>query len=191
MLPQGRLSTINILSPLIGGRANSILPNIDYEDGPIALENSSQGLKAQIWRGQVTDLGVFLEDAGGNRFDVLSELNITEMSFTFDQNAKPIIVYVQYAQIKLWWFDTTVNSRVTTNFGAGILSPKVFLDDKRPMSSSSSDIILGYIKNKNLYYRQQRDRYQVEYLLATDVGGSLKKIGMGSNLRLQFVTANY
>ena len=191
MLPQGRLSTVSRPAPLSGGRANSITNKIDYEEGPVDIEDSSQGLRVQTWKGQVYDQGVFLEDVTGNRTDVLIQPNITEMSFTFDQNAKPIIVYVLYGQTKLWWFDTAVNDRVITDFGAGLLSPRLFLDDKRSMASSINDVLLGYVRIGNLYYRQQRDRYAVEYLLATGVVGTLKKIGMGTNLRVQFIMGNY
>lgn len=191
MLPDGRFSTIPIPAPLIGGRSNSTTLRIDFEDGPIELENPSQGLRAMIWKGQAFEDGVFLEDEYGNRADVLTQLNITAMSFTFDQNGKPVVVYTQYGLTKLWWFDTTVNGRVTTNFGSSILSPIVFLDDKRPLASSDSDILFGYVKNGNLYYRQQRDRYTIERLISANVIGTLKKIGMGSNLRVQFRVANY
>lgn len=191
MLPEGRLSTAKVPAPILGGRALKSSPKIDYEDGPIALNDPSEGLFYQIWTGQIYGEGVFLFSDLVERQDILSALNITEMSFTFDQNGRPTVAYVQYGIAKIWWYDSTIESHTTTEIGSGVLSPKVILDDKRQTQTNSSDIILGYIKNENLYYRQQRDRFGTEYLLATNVVGRLQKIGMGNNLRLQFVVSNY
>ena len=191
MLPEGRLSTRIVPAPILGGRALDSGPNIDHEDGPIDLNDPSAGLFYQIWHGRVYGGGVFLFSDLVERQDILSQLNITEMSFTFDQNGRPSVAYVQYGIAKIWWYDSTVEGMTTTLIGSGVISPKVILDDKRQTQTNSSDIILGYIRNKNLYYRQQRDRFGVEYHLATDVVGRLQKLGMGNNLRLQFVVANY
>lgn len=191
MMPDNSLSSQNIPSPILGARALGIGLKSDYEDGPIAITDSSKGLYFQTWSGQAYDLGVFVESNTTGRIDILSELNITTMSFTFDQNGRVVVVYTQYGNTHIWWYDTTIAAYTTTTIGNGITSPKVFLDDKRSVFATTSDIILGYIKNSNLYFRQQRDRYEIEYLLATNVIGRLQKIGMGHNLRLQFVVGNY
>ena len=192
MLPEGRLSTINIPSiSILGGRSLESAPKIDHEDGPVNISDPSEGLFYQIWTGQVYDGGIFLFSDLIERQDILEQLNITEMSFTFDQNGRPTIVYVQYGIAKIWWYDSTIAGHTITTIGSGVISPKVILDDKRQTQTNSSDIILAYIKNENLYYRQQRDRYGIEYLLVTKVIGRLQKLGMGNNLRLQFVVSNY
>ena len=191
MLPEGRLSTAKVPAPILGGRALKSSPKIDYEDGPIALNDPSAGLFYQIWTGQAYDGGIFLFSDLVERQDILNALNITEMSFTFDQNGRPTVAYVYYGIAKIWWYDSTIENHATTEIGSGVRRPRVILDDKRQTQTNSSDIILGYIKNENLYYRQQRDRFGTEYLLATDVVGRLQKIGMGNNLRLQFVVSNY
>lgn len=191
MLPEGKLSSRPVVAPIIGGRANSITLKQDFEDGPIELNDPSAGLYYQIWQALAHDGGVRLYDAQEVGTDVLTALNITEMSFTFDQNGRPSICFTQYGQTKIYWFDSSLGGVTTTTIGAGIGSPKVILDDKRSTQSGSSDIIMGYIKNMQLCYRQQRDRFTIEYVLATNVAGRLQKIGMGNNLRLQFVVGNY
>lgn len=191
MLPEGKLSSRPMVAPIIGGRANSITLKQDFEDGPIELNDPSAGLYYQIWQALAHDGGVRLYDAQEVGTDVLTALNITEMSFTFDQNGRPSICFTQYGQTKIYWFDSSLGGVTTTTIGAGIGSPKVILDDKRQTQTGSSDIIMGYIKNMQLCYRQQRDRFLIEYVLATGVVGRLIKIGMGNNLRLQFVVGNY
>ena len=192
MLPEGRLSSQNVPAlSILGGRSLTGSLKQDFEDGPIELNDPSAGLYYQIWQALAHDGGVRLYDAQEVGTDVLTALNITEMSFTFDQNGRPSICFTQYGQTKIYWFDSSLGGVTTTTIGAGIGSPKVILDDKRQRQTNSSDIIMGYIKNSQLCYRQQRDRFLIEYVLATGVVGRLIKIGMGNNLRLQFVVGNY
>lgn len=188
-----RLSTVNVPAPIVGGRSMAISLKEDFEDGPIEISDPSSGLMYQVWQGVASDQGVRLVKNAGNGegTDVLSQLNITEMSFTFDQNGRPSVCYTQYGQTKIYWFDSTVGRMATTVIGSGIGSPKIFLDDKRQTQTAISDMIVGYIKQEQLCYRLQRDRFGTEYVLATNVKGRLQKIGMGTNLRLQFVVGNY
>jgi hypothetical protein len=67
-----------------------------------------------------------------------------------------------------------------------VITPKCSLDDKRQLQVSRSDIILAYIREGALYARQQRDRFDTEYLLKSDVGGYLRRIGMNVQQRFQF-----
>ena len=192
MLPEGRLSSQNVPAlSILGGRSITGTLKQDFEDGPIELNDPSAGLYYQIWQALAHDGGVRLYDADEVPIEVLTTLNITEMSFTFDQNGRPSICFTQYGQTKIYWFDSSLGSVTTTTIGAGIGSPKVILDDKRQTQTGSSDIIMGYIKNMQLCYRQQRDRFLIEYVLTTNVAGRLQKLGMGNNLRLQFVVGNY
>jgi hypothetical protein len=52
----------------------------------------------------------------------------------------------------------------------------------------ATDIILAYIRDNTLYYRQQRDRYGIERTLRTGLFDSVKlrNIGMARNYRLYF-----
>jgi hypothetical protein len=191
MLPDGVLSSIPQPAPIIGAKAKAGTNKLDFEDGPIALNDPSQGLMIQEWTGVSTDTGVFLFTATLPPEYVLIANAIQEISFTFDQNGRPVVGYLQYGLMKLQWFDASAGMQVITTFTSGNISPKVFLDDKRTTQSGNSDILLGYIRNENLYYRQQRDRFLIEYLLATQVRGRLERLGMGRNLRVQFVCGHY
>jgi hypothetical protein len=186
-----RLSSSPVIAPILGGRSVQGALKIDFEDGPIDLNDPSSGLFYQIWEGRVYEDGVFLFSDLVERQDILNQLNITEFSFTFDQNGRPAIVYVQYGIAKVWWYDSAIPGLTTTTIGGGVISPKLILDDKRQTQTGSSDIILGYIQNENLYYRQQRDRFGTAYLIAQDVIGRIQKLGMGNNLRLHFILGNY
>nr|PZN74572.1 MAG: hypothetical protein DIU57_19165 [Pseudomonadota bacterium] len=112
--------------------------------------------------------------------------DITEVSLAFDQNMNVCVAFVEAGMAKLLWYDTTVNQLVVTELGEGVTHPRVALDDTREFNRANSDIILAYIKEGALYYRQQRDRYQIERLLSPGPWIALKRIGMGSGYRFQF-----
>src|SRR5690606_9335710 len=88
------------------------------------------------------------------------------------------------------WFDPTLAAFDVVELPAGTTSPRCVLDDKRHVSGTiagASDIILAYIRGGALYYRQQRDRFLIEYELANGLhGAELDQIGMNTHNRLQF-----
>lgn len=165
-------------------------PLFDLELGGIALNDPSRGLMFQTWQCSANELGdvhVKPQDEPGDGTLLFSALGITNLSFAFDRNMRVTVVYVVNGDAFLRWFDTTVNNYVTTAM-PGITSPRVSHDDKRYVANNRSDVILAYISNGNLAYRQQRDRYEVEYILRDDLlpGATLKNVGMSRNFRLQF-----
>ena len=190
MFPDNTISTneiqeVSLLPPDDRKRVNR---RVDFELGPIALNNTSKGLSHQIWKAWIEDnntkIYIAPEDDLTNKSLLITDTNISEISFTFDQLARPQIVYVANAMPKLYWYDSVEGDQTTTTF-PDMISPMLAMDDKRISSSQSNDIILGYIKNGRLYYRQQRDRYQTERHLA-DLSPTEKQIanaGMASNNR--------
>jgi hypothetical protein len=163
----------------------------DYEFGGIDLNDSSLGHNAVHWRGYSDGSSIWVTkdgDSGYTPFLVTTDTGITEISFSFDQLMRPSVVYVAGGVAKLYWYDSSAPGNVTTVI-TGAVSPKLTLDDKRKQSSDAgeSDIILFYIRAGGLYYRYQRDRYGVEYLLSATVEGVGKRIhrvGLDKNNRM-------
>ena len=185
------LSTTDVAAPLVGARALPISGMVDYEDGGIGISDPSEGLLYQIWKATIVDAGgsnkeVYFEAPNTAPHLVYSGGNITEISFTFDQNMRPVLAFVENDLPYFRWYDSSAEAQVVTALDSGVINPRVFLDDKRVLQRGNSDIILGYIKADNLYFRMQRDRFGVEYLLKEGVL-SLSKIGMNRQLRLQFM----
>ena len=188
MFPDGGLSSKGIYGELINGKGMGYDKRLSYEIGGIALNDSSKGLLYQIWRGQLVDTTIILDvpdDPSIVPIDVMTVSGITEFSFTFDQNMQPVIVYMADNFSSIYFYDGTVQSFVTIPIGDGIIAPRVFLDDKRPTAIVDSDVLLVYLRYENLYYRMQRDRYGIEYLLKKNVGGSNILFGMNDKLRVQ------
>lgn len=186
MLPNNLLSSSAIHGLFINGRSYPVTNFVDYEAGGIGIQDPSEGLLYQVWMARLENDHVYISAENTPEYSIFSGSGITEISFTFDQNMRFNLAYVEGGNAKLYWYDSTIPGMTITNFGASVLNPRITMDDKRPSQSSSNDIILAYVKSGSLYYRQQRDRFQIERLLRSGVS-KLKKIGMNDKLRLQFL----
>lgn len=160
---------------------------VDYELGGVGLNDSSQGLKVRTWRLRLVGNDVRINADGVPETTLFTRSGITELSLAFDQNMRPYVAFVQNGQSVLRWYDTLAQQQVFLDLAAGTVTPRVCLDDKRPLQVGASDVILAYVLNGNLYFRAQRDRFEVEYLLQEDVGGRLIRVGMNRKYRLQFL----
>lgn len=189
MIPQDRLSTTTLAADFLGARASSaITARYDMEDGGVALQDPSEGLFSDVWYAYInpSNTRIILGKEGGSEVTIIEGTGITEVSLTFDRNMNVAIAYVEGGEAKLNWFDLVANDQVTTNFGSTYINPRVSHDDKHPLASETSDVIFAYVRDGDLYYRQQRDRYDTERLLQEDVAGTFRKIGMNVENRLQF-----
>jgi hypothetical protein len=192
MIPMERLSTTVVSAPYKAPddiETASLL--IEREMGGVGLNDSSQGHLVQVWTSYYNTLTeeVFI-GAGSSPFEVFfTGAGISELSFCFDQNMRPFHTYVQNGQAKFRWYDSLLGGFAITDLNAADYSPRCTLDDKRErqITVGFTDIILAYMRADALYYRMQRDRYEVEYLLKENVGGRLLRVGMNEVNRLQFL----
>lgn len=191
MFVEDRLSTEPVPAPYIGAGQEPLNSRVwDAEDGPIAEQDPSMGAAYQQWRAYIKDYAVWLEaDNMPPRKLLESPGNtITDISICFNQNADLHYAWVDAGVAKFRWYDTVTASFQTLTLPAGTRTPKCTLDDKRPTQSGRSDIILSYIKSDNkLYFRKQRDRFEVEYLLDDGPFISIERMYMNSGWRLQWL----
>lgn len=192
MIPTQQLSSSPVIGEFEAPRdfpAYTALEN--YELGGLGIGDTSAGLRTNTWRGRVIGDDVILDTEGVPETVVFSAPGITEFSFTFDQNMRPFIAFTADETSKFYWFDPTVSQFVVTELPAGSRNPRCTLDDKRALQNSISDIILAYLRDSSLYFRAQRDRYLIEYVLYAPSGANpplevLEQVGMADNLRLRF-----
>lgn len=195
-IPGNALSNVLIEAPFIGARnRNTVNQYIDWEDGPIAIEDVTSGLDYQPWRCRIeTDSStwdIIINPENGSDTTIITSSNpISECSLAFDQTGKPYIAYVENDVSKMYWYDSTIPDYDTLVLPANCVSPRITLDDKRPSQVGESDIILAYVNEGKLCYRQQRDRFLTEYILAEDLETHLVKIGMNVKYRMQFLVGN-
>lgn len=188
MIPGDALSSQAVSSEMLAPDRNVFSKLRDYEDGGVGIQNTSNGLTGYAWSCYARNSAIFVEREGLAPILVFEQPGIVEISFAFDQNMRPNFAYqLEDGTLFLRWFDTSLQAYRTDSFGAG-RNPRLTLDDKRPESSSASDVIFAYIRGSSIYYRQQRDRFQIERFL---IGGfppyvSLKNVGMTRNMRLLF-----
>lgn len=190
MLPDNRASSLALGGLFMVPDTFVTTPIVDFERGGVALNDPSEGLQSYNWRAWLDDTihQVYVQRyPDGPAIPIFAAPQITELSLAFDQNMRPAIGYIQAGVLRLNWYDSSVNARVTSVFEEAV-NPKMCLDDKRITQRSQSDMILAYLRGRSLFYRQQRDRFQVEYLLRSNIEPNLKlkNVGMNKNLRLQF-----
>lgn len=160
-----------------------------FDNGGIAIGDTSKGLLTNEWVVSTDGSKITIGRVDHNTtVDLLTDTNISEVDFTFDQNMRPCVAYVANGVSKFYWYDTQQAMFVTTDY-PNIRNPRVSLDDKREFNISNSDIIFAYMKGNTLCYRQQRERYTTEYELKTYTTTwqkVLHKIGMGTQNRFLF-----
>ena len=189
-LPDDALSTTALQSDLLSPD-NAERENLraDYERGGVALNDPTQGLNVRDWIVTTDGASVWVAPypEGAPQTLMFTGSGITEVSLAFDRNMQATIAFVEQGQCRLWWYDTLDNAMTTTTY-AGAMGPMVSLDDKRDIANATSDIVFAYLRAGNAYFRMQRDRYGVEYLLGPvfSSSGRIVQLGMGTNGRLQF-----
>lgn len=193
-MPNNTLSTTPVpsafLPPRTTIRFSSIAGRTDVHYGGIAVGDPSQGINYQLWTCFTDGNNVWLQAPNTPAYVLLPNVGAAWVGLAFDQNAR---VFVAYADVNgnasYYWYDTTIPGYRTSTL-SGVI-PRVFasLDDSRPALSESADILLAYVRTGNLYYRQQRDRYGVEYNLGT-APSILVQIGMAHADRFQFAFQN-
>ena len=191
MMPENTLSSSAIFSAfLVPDKAE---PLVDFEWGGVDLLDASQGLQKYIWKCYYRDNWICSEN-GVVKHQLINVENVKSLSLSFDFNMHPTIAYTVENEDKtrsayLYWYDTAQAAQITTEYGTEYITPQVSLDDHRLHQSANADIIFSYIKNNNLYYRQQRDRFTIERLLESGLSEDveLRQTGMNTKNRFQWL----
>lgn len=170
---------------------------ISNEYGGIALNDATQGSQVKVWTCTVIPSGDPLvpDDVVVYAGDVpetflFSALGISEVSLAFDQNMHAFVAFVSQGVAKFYWYDSVLQDFRISNLPVGSTTPRATLDDHRELQESTSDIILVYIRDGNLYFRAQRDRYTIEYILYADIdldiiSPAVQWVKMNNTWRLQ------
>lgn len=194
MLPQATdLATVETTDngSLLAPRSKNYAVTESWEQGGVALSDTSQGLISHTWRAWTDSKAIYIQRSDLPKDTVktlLAAPNITELDLTFDQNMRPVLTYVSGGIAKLYWYDTVSQSQTITDF-PNVQDPRVSLDDKRAFNTANSDVIFAYINNDQLCCRYQRERYGIEHVLhQLPPKTQLVKIGMGTANRFLFDT---
>lgn len=204
MIPDNRLSTEPIPGRMIYDLGVETSPVLDYKPGGISIQDPSEGLDYQIWRGRLLGPGsdqsrIIIDGRYSPEYEVLQYPFMFEFNFSFDFAMRPIVVFlaneimdvngqeVPVQNCYLYWFDNTLGEYDLIFLGSVIRTPKLLIDDPRMVESnfySSSDVCLFYWSSGNLYVRYLRDRFTEEHLLKRNIP-YIERIGMNEFYRLQ------
>lgn len=160
----------------------------DYEMGGAGVSDSSQGLLVKLWTARYEGDSVLLSAPGVPETVLFTRPGITQIALAFDTNMAPFVAFQDPGGVAYWWFDPSEGEHVVGPYlPAGVHSPRCCLDDKRYLTDQTRDIILAYLRDGSLYYRQQRDNYGVEYLLTDEHDLQMfVAVGMNRKNSLQF-----
>lgn len=181
------LSDRPVLSPFIGARRIPPSEWVSYDDGPVAIQNPSKGLLFQVWRARYISDTVYLAAPNYPETPFFTKRCIQSISLSFDQNGRPLLTYLHEGNLYLYWHHTVTQKYEHTLINTNVTSHHVSLDVRTPITILVSQVVIGYIKDNNLYYAWQKDRYAVDYLVARNVNGNLLQIGFTRQYRFQFL----
>lgn len=157
--------------------------------GGVAIQDGTQGIDFQDWVIRISAPNtVSIEPRTSGVGTTLIIPGIRYVSGGFDRGMNLALAYeTADGKSYFYWFDTVPNQYVTTEY-PGISNILACHDDVRDTSSDTSDMILTYEKNGAIYWREQRDRYLIEYLATANPVGHLTRFGMASSLRCSWRT---
>ena len=187
MIPGGNLWTASpVISQLLPPADEPYDPLVETVQGGVALNDGSQGRRVRPWTVQYNSPSILIGDETGAIHATLVRPNAATVSLAFDNNMQYNVAYQTSEGTRWYYFDTLTLTYVDRLF-PGTSSCRCAVDDTRPEYNTNSDVILGYTRNGFLYYRQQRDRYDIEYPVGPAPNGKLVRIGQSLLYRLTFV----
>ena len=171
-------------------------PYTCYERGGFDISDPSLGLNYQTWYLRFEEKQFILRSESGKEYvlkTLVEEINLTKLTFSFDQNMKLAWGYTQkvpnssIVNSTFYWYNTRIDNYEE------ILLPNtrdisVKLDDLRLSSNRFNDIILSYIDLEGwLTIRYQRDRYlKVNRMIRVPDHSVVTRVGLTRDYRLQF-----
>jgi len=199
-IPQKRMHPYPIPSRFTWGAEYSSSDVESFEMGGVGISDPSGGLLVKIWYARlVDDDTVFLSADDVPEFVLFSLAGMKQMDFCFDQNMKPCLAYnlgfkdgynPEEGHAYFWWYDTTQQQYETVDLGLGSYDCRCILDDKRDSATVGNwnDICLFYLRDGALYYREQRERFEIEHPMNQTGIKRLIKAGFTDALRINLVT---
>lgn len=191
MIPNENFSSQDFPAPLINPWSGD--RKVSYHMGPVQVQDPSQGLLVKLWTARAEEDKVLLSAPGSPTITVFQHTSDLEsVGLAFDQNGRHCISFEDAeGDNYLYWFDPVPNDYVFMPVeGSSVV---ITLDDTRSFNLVNSDVILAYISGGGIKYRQQRDRFLIEYTpvvgplgppVAADI---LYHISAQTNLRLSFI----
>lgn len=164
----------------------------DVKIGPVNLSESNGRLDSRYWlvyqlADKVVIRGAIDDNTWSEPTELFTELaTITAISLSFDNLGRPVLAYQKNGGVYLWFYDSQLGDATIKTISTVGLTPVVDFDIKEDTSSVDADIMLYYVKEDSIYYRLQRDRFDVEYYTGvSEPNVKLRRAGVTSDNRFQ------
>ena len=151
--------------------------------GGIALGDGSKGRQFKQWNISYDGTSIRLKPLDGDVVWTYTVSDIRDVSCSFDNNMSQVVAFTKDDGCYLYYRDTLTQQFITRQF-LGATKCRVCVDDARDFYNPESDVMFFYTLNNKLYYRQQRDRYDIQVWVA-DTKKELRRVGPNKGLRLQ------
>ncbi len=153
-LPNNNLAHTPLTQIVRGGvDLGSSIYGRDYQNWVVFYENSTIKVK---------------KETGAVEFS-LEVANVKYLSMAFDTAMRITLAWIVDADAYLYYYDTISLSYITVKH-PNVTSSRLSLDKADDWFEAASDVIFLYIRNNVLYYRQQRERYEVERAIGPAIG---------------------
>lgn len=153
--------------------------------GGKALNNGFYGRMYQQWNisYDINTEMISVKPKDGDIVWQKGEPGIKSLSLAFDNNMNLVIGWKKEDGCYMYYFDTITMKYITRPF-LGATACRVCVDDPRDFYNANSDVMFIYTLNNKLYYRRQRDRYDIEYYVG-DTKRELQRAGPTVSYRVQ------
>lgn len=152
--------------------------------GGLDLENTTQGRESRRWVIYYQNATIKVKPENDVVKFSMPVSNVKTVSLAFDSDMRMVIAWVTPTGANLYYYDKTSSAYVTKTF-TGVTSCRVSADNAKAYYLPYTDVIFAYTLNNKLYYRQQRDNYDIEYFIG-NCNYTLIKLGQTTTNRLQF-----
>ncbi len=157
--------------------------------GGIAIGDGSQGREVQFWTvvyGSGGVISVQAELSGTPGYELAVD-GVLSVCLAFDSNMAVALSYMKADGGYLYFYNGLIND-YQTNYYPEATSCRVVVDKTTEFFNAQSDVIFAYTDTSDeLHYRQQRDRYTIEYdVPGGSAGWELIRLGPSFDNRLQF-----
>ena len=165
----------------------------DYEYGPVAIYDVSQGLQVKVWKTWTDGSNIYLSprDDTSNPTLITTDQGILEVSLAFTMSGQPVIAYRLQSGTKLHYYEP-LNAGYITIDVLYAKSPMLTLDVKNTRSLIS-DVTLLYINDRTVCYRLQRERFLIEHttnVLVPSTYSRISNVGMTTGNRLRITISS-
>lgn len=192
-IPLGAFTPTPVISPYLPPLTDDYNPTTMRCTGGVAINDGTQGREVQFWTVAYDGTNINVSDSGGTIRFQLAVAGVLSVSLAFDSNMAVALGYMRADGAYCYFFNGQANQYQTVHV-AGVTSCRIAVDKTSAFFSGQSDVIFAYVSSGGtlVHWRQQRDRYAIEYTVPTSAApvitadNPLIKLGPSLANRLQF-----